>query len=267
MIPWIDTHAHIYADEFDVDRPEVLKRCSDGNVKHIFMPNVDHTSIDRMFEVESRWPGCYAMMGLHPCSVKKDFQRELYIVEDWLSKRKFAAVGEIGTDLYWDKTFWGHQCEAFEIQIEWAKRYGLPVVIHCRESIDETIELVAKHQDGNLTGIFHCFTGNADQAKKIIKQSFYLGIGGVSTFKKGGLDAVLPDVPIERIVLETDSPYLAPVPHRGKRNSPSYIPLIARKVADIKNISIEELQMQTTANAKSIFKNWEGHVGKPKAAH
>lgn len=257
MSHWVDTHAHIYADEFDADRPEVLKQCADENVEQIFMPNVDHTSIDRMFEVESRWRGCHAMMGLHPCSVKKDFQRELYIVEDWLSKRKFAAVGEIGTDLYWDKTFWGHQCEAFEIQLTWAKQFGLPVVIHCRESIDETINLVAKHRDEKLTGIFHCFTGNAEQAKKIIELNFHLGIGGVSTFKNGGLDVVLPEVPLDRIVLETDSPYLAPVPHRGKRNSPAYIPLIAKRVADLKGIPIEELQEQTTANARRIFRHWE----------
>lgn len=263
MSHWIDTHAHIYAKEFDADRQEVLRLAADEDVKEIFMPNVDHASIDSMFEVESKWPECYAMMGLHPCSVKKDFQRELYIVEDWLSKRKFAAVGEIGTDLYWDKTFWDHQCEAFEIQVGWAKRYDLPVVIHCRESIDETIELVAKHQDGKLSGIFHCFTGNAEQAKKIIALNFHLGIGGVATFKNGGLDVVLPDVPPERIVLETDSPYLAPVPHRGKRNSPSYIPLIARKVADIKQIPMDELQKKTTDNARGIFRNWKTRGEKP----
>jgi len=259
---WIDTHAHIYASEFDADRQDVLASCADAGVEQIFMPNVDHTSIDRMLEVESRWPGCYAMMGLHPCSVKKDFQRELYIVEEWLSKRRFSAVGEIGTDLYWDKTFWDHQCEAFEIQIKWALKYDLPIVIHCRESIDETIALVAKHQNGNLKGIFHCFSGNAVQAEKIVKLDFHLGIGGVATFKNGGLDKVLPDVAPDRIVLETDSPYLAPVPHRGKRNAPDYIPLIAQKVADIKNIPIEELQEQTTLNAQGIFKNWESPTGK-----
>ena len=262
MSHWIDTHAHIYAAEFDDDRQAVLTACADQNIRQIFMPNVDHQSIDRMFEVESRWAGCYAMMGLHPCSVKKDFQRELYVVEDWLSKRKFAAIGEIGTDLYWDKTFWKYQCEAFEVQVKWAIQYGIPVVIHCRESIDETIELVQKHQDEKLTGIFHCFTGDAIQAKKIIELNFRLGIGGVSTFKNGGLDKVLPDIPLDRIVLETDSPYLAPVPHRGKRNSPLYIPLIARRVAEIKDISIGELQEQTTANARAIFKNWQtGAVG------
>ena len=251
---WIDTHAHIYAGEFDKDRAEVLQSCWDNDVSRMFMPNVDHSTIDSMLEVENRWPACHAMMGLHPCSVKKDFQRELYLVEDWLSKRKFAAVGEIGTDLYWDKSFWGEQCEAFEVQVRWAQQYGVPVVIHCRESLDETIRLVQKLQDGKITGIFHCFSGTVEQATAIVELGFHLGIGGVATFKKGGLDVVLPEIPLERIVLETDSPYLAPVPHRGKRNQPSYIPLIAQKVADIKKIPLEELQEKTTRNALGIFK-------------
>lgn len=251
---WIDTHAHIYLKEFNADRGEILQRCDDQDVHEIFMPNVDHTTIDAMLEVESRWPRCVAMMGLHPCSVKKDFERELYTVEEWLSKRKFAAVGEIGTDLYWDKTFWDQQCEAFRIQVDWAKKLALPIVIHCRESLDETIELVEGLQDGNLTGIFHCFTGTAMQAEKIAKLNFHLGIGGVSTFKKGGLDSVLPEIALEQIVLETDSPYLAPVPHRGKRNEPSYIPLIAQRVAELKDVSLEEVRKQTTKNGKVIFK-------------
>ena len=254
MSHWIDTHAHIYSEEFDGDRQEMLRRCSENKVDSIFMPNVDHTTIDIMMEVESRWKGCVAMMGLHPCSVKKDFQRELYVVEEWLSKRKFAAVGEIGTDLYWDKTFWDQQCEAFTIQVNWAKKFDLPVVIHCRDSLDETIALVENLQDGKLTGIFHCFSGSVEQAEKIAKLNFHLGIGGVATFKKGGLDAVLPEVPLDRIVLETDSPYLTPVPHRGKRNEPAYIPLIAQRVADIKQVSLDELQKHTTDNALKIFK-------------
>lgn len=250
---WIDTHAHIYADAFKGDRDEMLERARSSGVTEIYMPNVDHTSIDAMLEVESRWQGCYAMMGLHPCSVKKGFERELYVVEEWLSKRKFVAVGEIGTDLYWDKTFWDQQCEAFRIQVSWAKQFGIPVVIHCRESMDQTIEMVEQLQDGNLSGIFHCFTGNVEQAEKIVKLNFHLGIGGVSTFKKGGLDTVLPSVPLDRIVLETDSPYLSPVPHRGKRNEPSYIPIIAQRVADIVQVPLLELQSKTTENAKNVF--------------
>ena len=252
---FIDTHAHIYSEEFNADRTDMLARASAENVNRIYMPNVDHTSIDSMLELESRSSGqCIAMMGLHPCYVKKDFQRELYLVEDWLSKRKFAAVGEIGTDLYWDKTFWEQQKEAFLIQVEWAKKYKLPVVIHCRESIDETIALVEQVKDDNLTGIFHCFSGNAEQAKRVTKLGFLLGIGGVATFKKGGLDTVLPDIGLEHLVLETDSPYLAPVPYRGKRNEPSYIPLIATRVADIKKVSLIDVEKATTENAVKLFK-------------
>lgn len=254
MSYWIDTHAHIYAEEFDGDRQDMMERCRENGIMKIFMPNVDHTSIDKMLDLESRWEGCHAMMGLHPCSVKKGFERELYIVEEWLSKRKFSAVGEIGTDLYWDKTFWDQQCEAFNIQVAWAKNFGLPVVIHCRESLDETIALVEKLQDGKLTGIFHCFGGTVEQAEKITKLNFFLGIGGVATFKKSGLDDVLPQVPLGRIVLETDSPYLSPVPHRGKRNEPAYIPLIGQKVADIKKVSLEEVKEKTTLNALNLFK-------------
>lgn len=251
---FIDTHAHIYAKEFNEDRAEALRRAAEGNVLKIVMPNVDHASIDAMLEVESRNSKmCFATMGLHPCSVKKDFQRELYIVEDWLSKRNFTAVGEIGTDLYWDKTFWEQQKEAFAIQIDWAKKYGLPVIIHCRETLNETIELVEQMQDGKLTGVFHCFGGSPEQAERIIKSNFCLGIGGVATFKKGGLEITLPEVPLEKIVLETDSPYLAPVPHRGKRNEPSYIPLIAKKIAEVKKLSVEEVQHQTTKIALQLF--------------
>jgi TatD DNase family protein len=253
---YIDTHAHIYHDDFDVDRIDLLHRCEEQKIDKIFMPNVDHTSIDKMLELESRWPDkSYAMMGLHPCSVKKDFQRELYIVEDWLSKRKFSAVGEIGTDLYWDKTFWEEQQEAFAIQVEWSRKYELPIVIHCRESLDQTIEMIERFQDGNLRGIFHCFTGSAEQADKIFKLGFYIGIGGVVTFKNGGFDKILPDIGLKNAVLETDSPYLAPVPHRGKRNEPSYIPLISAKIAQLLKISVEEVQNVTTQNAMNLFKH------------
>ncbi len=252
---WIDTHAHIYNAEFNDDRADVLRRCEEQAIGKIYMPNVDHASIDGMMELESRSEGkCLAMMGLHPCSVKKDFERELYIVEEWLSKRKFAAVGEIGTDLYWDKTFWDQQKEAFIIQVNWAKKYNLPVVIHCRESIDQTIDLVEQLQDDSLSGIFHCFTGTTEQANRIINLNFYLGIGGVATFKNSGLNKVIPDIPLEHIVLETDSPYLAPVPHRGKRNEPSYIPLVADKVAAFSQTKLEQVRYITSQNALKIFK-------------
>jgi TatD DNase family protein len=254
MSYWIDSHAHIYSDDFDADRIDMMHRSEEKSVDKIFMPNIDHTSIDVMLDVESKYPSkCFPMMGLHPCSVKKDFEKELYIVESWLAKRKFAAVGEMGTDLYWDKTFWDQQVEAFTIQVGWAKKYKLPIVVHCRESIDQTIELTEKLQDGNLTGVFHCFTGDVTQAEKLIKLGFFLGIGGVATFKKGGMENVLPHIPIDRIVLETDSPYLTPTPHRGKRNEPSYIPLIGNRVAEIKNISVDELKSATTQNALKLF--------------
>ncbi len=254
MSYWIDTHAHIYSTEFDLDRAEMLRQCEEAHIKRIYMPNIDRTSIDAMLEVEHRYPQqCFSIMGLHPCSVKKDFETELYKVEEWLSKRKFVAVGEMGTDLHWDKTFWGQQQEAFKIQVGWAKKYRLPLVIHCRESIDETIGLLEPLLDGRLTGIFHCFSGSLEQAKKIIAMGFSLGIGGVVTFKNGGLDKILPEIDLKHIVLETDSPYLAPVPHRGKRNSPLYIPHIATKLAEVKNIPLEEVKVATNKNALTLF--------------
>ncbi len=254
MTYWTDTHAHIYSKEFDEDRTGMLRQCDDSHIKKIYMPNIDHTSIDDMLELELRHPQqCVSMMGLHPCSVKKDFESELYKVEGWLAKRKFAAVGEMGTDLYWDKTFWKQQQEAFKIQVGWARKYRLPIVIHCRESLDETLALLEPLLDTRLTGIFHCFSGTLEQARKVIAMGFYLGIGGVATFKNGGLDKVLPDLAMEHLVLETDSPYLAPVPHRGKRNNPLYIPIIASKVAELKKITLEEVKSITTRNALKLF--------------
>jgi TatD DNase family protein len=253
---WIDTHAHIYSDEFKGDREDMLRRSEEAGVGKIYMPNIDHSSIDEMMEVELRNPNRYiSMMGLHPCSVKNDFEKELYLVEEWLAKRKFAAVGEMGTDLYWDKTFWEQQKEAFKIQVGWAKKYKLPIVIHCRESMNETIEMLEPLLDGNLTGIFHCFSGTPEQAKKICDFGFCLGLGGVTTFKNGGVDKVIPEISLDHIVLETDSPYLAPVPHRGKRNDPSYIPIIGQRVADLLKMSLGELKTITTRNALKLFNN------------
>jgi len=256
MITYVDTHAHLYLKEFDNDRSEVLERCRENGIHKIYLPNIDHTSIDDMLELEAKFQGeCFAMMGVHPCSVKKDFEKELYLAEDWLGKRRFNAIGEIGTDLYWDKTFWDQQQEAFKIQVGWAKKLNTPIVIHCRESIDETIQLLEPFVDGSLKGIFHCFTGNLNQASQIISMGFLLGIGGVSTFKNGGLDKVLPEIELKHLVLETDSPYLAPVPYRGKRNESGYIPLIANRVAEIKKCKLEDVAYQTTA-AADIFNNY-----------
>ena len=252
---FIDTHAHMYADDCKPDLPEIFRRCEEAGVNKIFMPNVDHTSIDKMMELEYRRPQqCYSMMGLHPCSVKKDFERELYIVENWLSKRRFSAVGEIGTDLFWDKSFWEQQREALTIQISWAKKYQLPIVLHCRESLDQTLDIIEPLQDGKLTGVFHCFSGSATQAARISKLGFFVGLGGVVTFKNSGLDKVLPEIGLDYTMLETDTPYLAPVPHRGKRNEPAYIPLIASKISEVMKCSVEEVQRITTENALKLFK-------------
>ena len=251
----IDTHAHIYSTKFDADRDQVIEEIREAGLERIYMPNVDVETIDRMLDCESRYGDlCIPMMGLHPCDVKEDFQQQLYVMEDWLSKRSFAAIGEIGTDLYWDKTTFEIQKEALNIQIEWAKMYSLPIVLHCRESIDETIELIEKAQDGSLTGIFHCFTGTLDQAQKIINLGFLLGIGGVATYKNGGMDRVLPSLSLEDLVLETDAPYLAPVPFRGKRNTPAYLPHIAQRVGDLVQVSAEKVALATKANALNLFK-------------
>lgn len=254
----IDTHAHIYSSKFDSDRDQVIEEIRKSGIERIYMPNVDVETIDRMLECESRYGDlCIPMMGLHPCDVKEDFQKQLYVMEDWLNKRSFAAVGEIGTDLYWDKTTFEIQKEALKIQLTWALEKDLPVVLHCRESIDETIDIIEEHQNGQLKGIFHCFTGNLDQAKRITALGFLLGIGGVATYKNGGLDRVLPFIGIENLVLETDAPYLAPVPYRGKRNTPAYLPYIAERVGDLLHVSAEQVALDTQANALSLFKELE----------
>ena len=250
----IDTHAHIYSAKFDADFDQMLDRTFEQGVTKILMPNIDSTSIDGMLEIEQKHPGnCFAMMGLHPCSVNKNFEKELYLVEDWLSKRKFCGVGEMGLDLYWDKTFIEQQKEAFRIQASLAEKYQIPLIIHTRDAMVETIELLEELQSDDLFGIVHCFTGTLEDAERIIKTGFSLGIGGVATFKNGGLDKVIPEIDLKHLVLETDSPYLAPTPYRGKRNEPSYIPLIADKIATFKQITLEEVAKATTENALSLF--------------
>ena len=251
----IDTHAHIYVQQFKDDLNDVVERAREAGLEHIYMPNIDHTSIDDMLEVEEKYKGfCTAAMGLHPCSVKKDFEKELYIVENWLSKREFVAIGEMGTDLYWDKTLIDQQVEAFKIQVQWAKDYEKPIIIHCRESLEMTIELVESLKDERLTGVFHCFGGSPEQAKRIKELGFYIGLGGVTTFKNSGMDKVIPDLELDHVVLETDSPYLSPVPHRGKRNEPAYVALVAQRVADLKQMSLQDLITATNQNARRLFK-------------
>lgn len=250
----IDTHAHIYLEHFSEDIDAVIERALDKGIEKILLPNIDSTSIDAMLKLEEKFPSiCYPMMGLHPCSVKGDFENELRLVEDWLNKRSFLAVGEMGTDLYWDKTFWEQQKEAFHFQCELALKHDLPIVIHCRETIDETIELVSQYEGKGLKGVFHCFTGTIDQGKQITDFGFYLGLGGVSTFKNGGMDQVIPYLDQSKIILETDSPYLTPAPHRGKRNEPAYVDLIAIKVAEYLKLTKEELKKKSTANANALF--------------
>ena len=251
---WIDTHAHIYDEKFKDDIDDILNRCQEVGVRQIYMPNIDQTTIDAMLELEHRYSEqCIPIMGLHPCSVRKDFERELYLVEDWLNQRDFVAVGEIGLDYYWDTTFKEQQLEAFRIQIDLAKKYSLPIVIHTRDSFEDVIQIVEELNEDNFTGIFHCFTGSAEEGKRVTEAGFYLGLGGVSTFKNGGLNDVIPQLDRDKIVLETDSPYLAPTPHRGKRNEPTYIPLIGEKVAELNKIPLEEIDELTTQNTRHWF--------------
>jgi TatD DNase family protein len=251
----IDTHCHIYAKEFDNDRQLMLERAVKEGVTKMLMPAIDSGEHASMLQLEQEHPDtCIAMMGLHPCSVKDNVKEELAIIEDYYQKRSFPAVGEIGLDFYWDLSYKDQQYEAFHRQIEFALHYDIPIVIHSRESTDECIKVVSEHQHGKLKGVFHCFSGSKDQAEQIIGLGFYLGIGGVVTFKKAGLDTILKDLNLIKIILETDAPYLAPVPFRGKRNECSYIKYVAQKLADIKQIPIEEVASITTANAQKLFR-------------
>jgi len=253
----VDTHTHLYADEFNADRKQIIEQAINRGVKRMYLPNIDSSSIVALFNLEKDFPeNCFPMMGLHPCSVNNKYSDELKVVEHWLQKKKFYALGEIGIDLYWDKTFLNQQKDAFKRQIEMAKKYKLPIVIHTRNSFNEVYEIVKVMNNENLKGIFHCFSGTNEDAEKIISLGgFKMGIGGVLTFKNSGLDKVVEQIDMKHLVLETDSPYLAPVPHRGKRNESSYIKLVAEKLAEIKNISIETVAEITTKNALEIFGN------------
>ncbi len=250
----IDTHSHLYATEFDDDIETVLQSAIDEDVKRIYLPAIDSTTHQAMIALEEKHSKtCFAMMGLHPCYVKENYKQELQIVEDWLDKKKFIAIGEIGLDFFWDTTFSNQQYEAFEMQMQWALNRELPIVIHTRNATKETIAAVAPFAKKGLTGIFHCFGGTYETAQQIIGMNFYLGIGGVITYKKSGLDQVVKQIDIKHLVLETDAPYLTPVPFRGKRNESSYLKYIAGKLAEIKNITVEEVAAATTANTQKIF--------------
>ena len=252
----IDTHAHLYAAQFEEDREAMINRALQAGVEKIFLPNIDLESIKGMHDLLEKFPGiCYPMMGLHPCDVKEDFKTVLAKIEKELFENldKYIAVGETGIDLFWDKTTLDWQVQAFEIQISWCQQTGLPIVIHARDSIDELITLLEKQKNKQVSGVFHCFTGNQEQAKKILNLGFYLGLGGVLTFKNSPLAEVVRDLPMDRLILETDSPYLAPTPHRGKRNESTYVQFVAQKLAEIKDISLAQVAQETSANALRLF--------------
>lgn len=250
----IDTHTHIYLKHFKEDRAEMLTRAKEAGVQELFLPNIDHESVADLKALAEAHAHIYPMMGLHPSHVKENYREELAVVwEELNSATRYYAVGEIGIDLYWDKTYLKEQQEAFSEQIAKAKDLKLPIVIHCRDAFDETFEVLEQHRGEGLFGIFHCFTGNLEQAQRAIGLNLKLGIGGVVSFKNGGLDKVVEQLALKDLVLETDAPYLAPVPYRGKRNEPAYLRYIAQKIADLHQTSLENVDRITTENAKKIF--------------
>ncbi|MCY4216008.1 MAG: TatD family hydrolase [Flavobacteriaceae bacterium] len=250
----VDTHAHLYLKEFDHDITQVIKRANDNRVKEFFLPCISSKHIDSMYRLENQFPNqIKLMMGLHPCSVTKDYKTELKWMKAQLEKRSFYAIGEIGLDYHWSKQFIKEQIKALENQILWAIGYNLPIVLHTRESFNDVYEIIEKHYQPSLRGVFHCFTGSLDQAKKAIDLGFKIGIGGVVTYKNGGLDKILHEIPIESIVLETDAPYLSPSPFRGKRNEPSYLKYILEKVCECYQLDSKTLIEKTTQNAQQLF--------------
>ena len=253
---FIDTHTHLFASEFDNDIDIVIKNALDNGISKMLLPNIDSTTTTKMLQLCHKYPKiCYPMMGLHPCSVKKDnLEKEISHVEQMLSQNKFIAIGEIGLDLYWDKSTLDLQKIVFESQIELAKKHHLPIVIHVRDSFNEAIKIVERLNDDNLSGVFHCFTGNVKEAERIINlNKFYLGIGGVVTFKNGGINKIINQVSLDSIILETDSPYLTPSPFRGLRNESKYLLNIANKMADLYNVDVKEIAKKTTKNAIDLF--------------
>lgn len=250
----VDTHNHIYLSEFTNDVDQVIERSAKAGVKKIFLPNIDSTSVQPMLTLEARYPGtCFSMMGVHPTSIKENYQDELSLAETWLQKHSFAGIGETGIDLYWDTSFKKEQTKAFEQHIMWARTYRLPLIVHSRNSIPLLLEILRPYVSKDLRGVFHCFTGNYEQAKQAMDMGFMLGIGGIVTYKNAGMDVLIRKTGISNVVLETDAPYLPPVPYRGKRNEPSYLPLIAARVAELVNLSVEEVAEITTQNARKLF--------------
>lgn len=251
----VDTHAHLYLPKFQPDRTAMLHRArTEGSISHIFLPNIDSESIDSMLELEAAYPNfCYAMMGLHPCDVKENFEQVLKIVESWLGKRKFCAIGEIGLDLYWDKTFFEQQKIAFIRQMRWAQALKTPIVIHSRDSTEEILQILEENEWFTEGGILHCYSGSVEQARRTVERGFLLGIGGVLTYKKTNLPEVVRAIGLENLVLETDAPFLAPEPYRGKRNESAYVRIIAEKLAQILETDLDTVAKITTQNALSLF--------------
>jgi TatD DNase family protein len=249
-----DTHTHLYYETIADKRAALMERCISNNINRLFLPNVDRASVPLVFDLVSAFPDqCFPMLGLHPCSVKADWEQELNDIQQAHQQNKIFSVGEIGIDLYWDKTFLNEQIEAFRMQINWAKSLKLPIVIHCRDAFNEVYEVLQQEQDENLRGIFHCFTGTLEQANKVTALGFYLGIGGVVTYKNAGLDKIIPEIDLKHIVLETDSPYLTPVPFRGKPNESSYLIYIAQKVAELHQTDMDTVASITTENSRVLF--------------
>lgn len=251
----IDSHTHIYMEEFDTDRNDVITRAIKAGVHQMILPNVDAESIEPLHKTIAQYPQCHAAMGLHPTSVTADFHSQLSTIRSLFDSHHYCAVGEIGIDLYWDKTFRNEQCEAFATQIEWAHQLGLPIIIHSREAFDTTLEVLQQFPKDSVRGVFHSFTGTALQVAEIREKvgDFYFGINGIVTFKNAHLEELVTAIGIERILLETDAPYLAPTPHRGKRNEPTYIPYMAARIAQILNTTIEEVDNATTHNTRTLF--------------
>jgi len=250
----IDTHSHIYSTDFINDLDEVIQRAYSNDVRKIILPNIDSSSVKNLLNLVDTYPHiCIPLMGLHPTSVNQDYKEELQVVEYWLEKRKFFGIGEIGIDLYWEKSFLEEQIHAFRFQLELARKYKLPVVVHVRDSFDQVYQILKEVNDPNLTGVFHSFTGTIEQADLIIGLGFKIGVGGIVTFKKSGLDQVVRQIDPSHLILETDSPYLTPVPFRGKRNESSYLLYIAQKIADLHHMTVGDIAKITTENARKLF--------------
>jgi TatD DNase family protein len=254
MNTFIDTHSHLYLEQFDEDRSDVVDRAVEAGVRRILLPNIEKATYDAMMAMTIQYPDtCFSMIGLHPCSVKENFEAELNFVERELGTEQHIAIGEIGLDYYWDTSFIKEQEIAFRLQLNWAKETGLPVAIHCRDSMSDILKFIREEQDGRLRGVLHCFTGTVDEGKELIDIGLHLGLGGVITFKNGGMDKVIPHLPLDKMILETDAPYLTPVPFRGKRNESAYIPYIADRLAEFLEMPVEGVAVATTMNARALF--------------